>query len=190
MNFECFCAAMAAQKHSIKTNPPQDWGGMGGVDNLMANRNQSDQDTKGTGIYKLKPIGNKSPCPGYHDLPHAKKHRPKDIISFKSGHGVVQIAEFFDPSPCPYWRGEDFVGISNLLRKVVGNGQDRSLLCPVVIRVGELPRIELGIQRSVVEQLGMRALFDNFSMIQHVNPVGVADGAQAVSDDDSCASVQ
>jgi len=36
MNFECFCNAMALQKHSIKINPPQDWGGMGGVDNFMA----------------------------------------------------------------------------------------------------------------------------------------------------------
>ena len=40
MNFECFCGAKATQKHSIKINPPQDWGGMGGVDNLMANRSE------------------------------------------------------------------------------------------------------------------------------------------------------
>jgi len=38
MIFECFCVALATQKHSIKINPPQDWGGLGGVDNLMANR--------------------------------------------------------------------------------------------------------------------------------------------------------
>jgi len=49
MNFECCCNAMALQQHSIKINPPQDWDGMGGVDNLMANRNQSDQDTRDTG---------------------------------------------------------------------------------------------------------------------------------------------
>ncbi len=47
MKFESFCAAVAAQKLSIKTNPPQDWGGLGGVENLIANRNQSDQDTRG-----------------------------------------------------------------------------------------------------------------------------------------------
>ncbi len=49
MNFECFCNAKALQKHSIKINPPQDWGGLGGVENFMANRNQSDQDRRGTG---------------------------------------------------------------------------------------------------------------------------------------------
>ena len=38
MNFKCFCNAKALQKHLIKINPPQDWGGMGGVDNFMAHR--------------------------------------------------------------------------------------------------------------------------------------------------------
>ena len=38
MNFECFCTAKAVQKHSIKINPPQDWGGLGGVENLKKNR--------------------------------------------------------------------------------------------------------------------------------------------------------
>ncbi|MHB0965946.1 MAG: hypothetical protein ACYC36_05770, partial [Bellilinea sp.] len=62
------CAAMAAQKHSIKTIPPQDWGGMGGVDDLMANRNQSEQDKKGTGIFKLRNIGSGTPCPERESL--------------------------------------------------------------------------------------------------------------------------
>ena len=54
MNFECFCNAMALQKHSIKINPPQDWGGMGGVDNFMAYRIRLDQDTRGTRIIIVK----------------------------------------------------------------------------------------------------------------------------------------
>ena len=55
MNFECFCAAMAAQKHSIKINPPQDWGGMGGVDNFMANSIRVDRDTRG-GSHSLRSL--------------------------------------------------------------------------------------------------------------------------------------
>ena len=97
MNFECFCAAIAAQKHSIKTNPPQDWGGMGGVDNLMANRNQSDKDTRGTGMLY---VSHSFVFPRVCFIVHTKNYFPyRDLIfgiNMGTGH-VDKPTLYYNP---------------------------------------------------------------------------------------------
>ena len=57
-----------------------------------------------------------------------------------------------------------------------------------LLAITELSIIEAGVEAVLGEEGGVVALFDDLALIQDVDAVGSADGAQAVGDDDGGAS--